>query len=73
MKRKYEGYITEAEVQGIKCLMFNIDGSGSARVESLCEEFCHHPKVRLTIEDIREKKERLTDYVKAQVTMAAPI
>ena len=73
MKEVHEGYITEAEVQGIKCLMFNFDAGGSARVESLCEEFCHHPKVRLRIEDIREPKERATDYLKAQATMAAPI
>ena len=61
MKVTHEGYITEAEFGGIKCLMFNFDAAGNARVESLFEEFCYHPRVRITIEDIREQKERSMD------------
>jgi len=73
MKREYDGYITQAEVQGVKCLIFNFDAGGNARVESLFEEFCYHPRVKLRIQDIRDPKERLTDCLKAQVIMAAPI
>ena len=85
----YTGYIMEGEFEGIKCLVFNFDEGGSARVESLAEEFCHHPRVKLTIEDIREPKERAEDWVARvsavslqtyrgigvvpQRTMAAPI
>jgi len=47
MKREYDGYITQAEVQGVKCLIFNFDAGGNARVESLFEEFCYHPRVKL--------------------------
>lgn len=73
MKKIYEGYIIEAEFEDFKCLMFNFDEGGSARVESLAEAFYHHPRIRITIEDIREQKERSMDYLKAQATMAVPI
>ena len=78
MKKTYEGYITEVEFGGIKCLVFNFDKGGNVRVESLCEEFCYHPWVRLTIEDIREQKERATDYratimADHPLSMAVPI
>ena len=78
MKKQYEGHITEAQFEGIKCMVFNFDEGHSVRVESLCEEFCYHSRVRLTIEDIREQKERATDYratimADHPLSMAVPI
>lgn len=78
MKEVHKGFITEAEFGGFKYLVFNFDSSDNARVESLFEQFAYHPRIKITIEDIREPKERALDCfrdieVVAQVSMAAPI
>ena len=62
MKDVHKGFITEAWFMGRKYLVFNFDTRGNTRLENLFEPFACHPRIKITIEDIRESKERVTDY-----------
>ena len=85
MKEVYQGYLKLEEFDAQGWLMFRMD-DGAVHVETLFEEFVNHPRIQITIEDIREPKERVRDYVARvsavslkdievvpQHTMAAPI
>jgi len=76
MKRVYEGHLTEesfvvnikagAEIQVI---VFNFTYGGKSRIESLFEEFVDGKTYRITIEEVKDRKELKPLYS----TVSAPI
>jgi len=62
MKEVYEGYLREVDTATGARLFLNI-GDVVVPVEKMFEGFPPVHKLRVTIEDIREQKERQGDYV----------